>query len=262
MGYAMRKEGLSKLIGLVILALCAFTEPRSEPERPLATDRTDNRILDRLLKKYVNEKGLVNYKGLKGEENVLKQYLDLLSRNSPTATWSRPDQIAYWINAYDAYTLQLILNHYPVASVNDIGSRIKIPRVTTPGASKFFSIGGKPMSLDHIERNVLKEFNEPRIHFALVNASRSSPRLRNEAYTGNKLIAQLDEQGRDFLNDPTKNAITLQRASLSKYFDWYKGDWTRNGKTVSEWVNQYANIKLRSSTAISFLKYNWALNEQ
>ncbi|GAB3548643.1 DUF547 domain-containing protein [Spirosoma fluminis] len=262
MGYAMPKGRLSKLIGLLMLTLCAFTEPRHESKWSFAADRTDNRILDRLLKKYVNERGLVNYKGLKREENVLKQYLDLLSRNPPNATWPRTDQVAYWINAYNAYTLQLIINHYPVASIKDIGSRIKIPRVTTSGASKFFSIGGKPMSLDNIERNVLKQFNEPRIHFALVNAARSSPRLRNEAYTGDKLIAQLDEQGRDFLNDPTKNAVTLQRASLSKYFDWHKADWTRNGKSVPEWVNEYANTKIRSSTAISFLEYNWALNEQ
>ena len=88
--------------------------------------------------------------------------------------------MAYWINAYNAYTIRLIVDHYPVQSIKDIGSKIKIPFVTTPWASKFFSIGGEQMSLDNIEHGILrKKFDDPRIHFTLVCASISCPRLRN-----------------------------------------------------------------------------------
>jgi len=223
----------------------------------------DHSAFDRLLKKYVNEKGQVNYKGFKNDEKEFNGYLEMLSKNAPTDKWSKNDQMAYWINAYNAYTIRLILDHYPVQSIKDIGSKIKIPFVTTPWAKKFFKIGNETMSLDNIEHGTLrKKYNDPRIHFALVCASISCPRLRNEAYMANKLDAQLDDQGSDFLNNPAKNAISKDKTSLSKYFDWYKGDWNENGKSVEEWVNKYSKTKINKETKISFLDYNWNLNEQ
>jgi hypothetical protein len=246
------------LTGTFFILLAAFTEPSGSDSSPI-----DNSAYERLLRKYVNEKGLVNYKGMKTEEKELKKYLDMISSTPPTDRWSKNDQIAYWINAYNAYTIQLILNHYPVQSIKDIGSKIKIPFVTTPWANKFFKIGGQEMSLDNIEHGTLrKKYNDPRIHFALVCAARSCPRLRNEAYEGNKLTAQLDDQGAEFLNNPAKNAITPQRASLSKYFNWYKGDWSENGKSIQEWVNRYSKTKITKDRPISYLEYDWALNEQ
>lgn len=264
MTYSTIKGIIITLTGIALLTLAAFTEANDKESRVKAvTDPVDNSIYARLLKKYVNEKGLVNYKGMKSEEKELKKYLDMISNNPPTEKWSKNDQMAYWINAYNAYTIQLILNHYPVQSIKDIGSKIKIPFVTTPWASKFFRIGGKEMSLDNIEHGTLRrKYNEPRIHFALVCAARSCPRLRNEAYEGDKLLAQLDEQGVDFLNNPAKNAVTPRKASLSKYFDWYKGDWKENGKSVDDWVNRYSKTKISKETPISYLEYNWALNEQ
>lgn len=257
------------LVGLTVIGLVALSEPRNVISAPVlnasAVDAgpVDHSSYDRLLKKYVNEKGLVNYKGLKSDGKELKKYLDLLSASPPTEKWPKNEQMAYWINAYNAYTIQLILNYYPVQSIKDIGSKIQIPFVTTPWASKFFKIGGKEMSLDMIEHGILrKKYNEPRIHFALVCAAQSCPRLRNEAYQADKLVAQLDDQGTEFLNNPAKNAVTAQKANLSKYFDWYKGDWQENGKSVEFWVNQYAKTKMSKNTPVSFLDYNWALNEQ
>lgn len=228
--------------------------------RPMAVDHG---IWDRLLKKYVNEKGLVNYKGLKKEEGELKKYLDLLSKNPPTAKWSKNEQMAYWINAYNAYTVQLVLTHYPIKSIKDIGSKIQIPFVNTPWDIKFITIGNEKYDLNNIEHDILrKKFDEPRIHFALVCAARSCPRLLQEAYDADRLISQLDEQGTDFLNTPSKNAVTPKYASLSKYFDWYKADWTDHGKTVESWINQYAANKINKDTKISYLEYNWDLNGQ
>ncbi|WP_072053012.1 DUF547 domain-containing protein [Hymenobacter terrenus] len=266
-----------KVMPLPILALCvglvaliAFIVPkvvRAADKAPAVTPPAavgiDHSAYDKLLKKYVNDKGLVNYKGFKADEKTFDQYLDLLNKNPPAASWSKGQQMAYWINAYNAYTIRLILNHYPVQSIKDIGTKIQIPFVTTPWASKFFSIGGTKMSLDNIEHGTLrKKYNDPRIHFALVCASISCPRLRNEAYTADKLERQLDDQGRDFLNNPTKNKPGKETAQLSKYFDWYKGDWTSNGQSVANWVNKYSTTKIDNKTKISYLDYNWQLNEQ
>src|SRR5919199_6441189 len=146
------KGVVTMLAGLVLMTLAAFTNPNNGVRTTMpAADPVDHSIYDRLLKKYVNERGMVNYKGMKSEEKELKKYLDMISSNPPTDKWSKNDQMAYWINAYNAYTIQLILNHYPVSSIKDIGSKIKIPFVTTPWASKFFKIGGESMSLDNIE---------------------------------------------------------------------------------------------------------------
>lgn len=218
---------------------------------------------DRLLKQYVNERGMVNYQGMKCDQARLKTYLDLLSQSPPASTWSTNEQMAYWINAYNAFTIQLILDHYPVKSIKAIGSAVQIPHVNTPWTEKFFTIGGKKMSLDNIETGTLrKQFSDPRIHFALVNAAKSGPRLRNEAYTPARLAEQLNEQGVDFLNDPTKNAIAPTRASLSKLFDWYESDFMKNKRSVMYWVNRYSQTKINDDTPISYLDYNWQLNEQ
>lgn len=247
--------------------LPVFTSPAAASgpaARPAAAPAAaDHSAYDRLLKKYVNAQGRVNYKAWKADQAGLNQYLQQLSKNPPAASSSKAEQMAYWINAYNAYTIRLILDHYPVQSIKDIGSKIKIPFVTTPWAAKFFSIGGKKMSLDNIEHGILrKQYNDPRIHFALVCASISCPRLRNEAYTAARLESQLDEQGRDFLNDPGKNKPGKTSAQLSKYFDWYKGDWSSNGQSVAAWVSKYAATKMDKGATVSYLDYNWQLNAQ
>ncbi|WP_345268041.1 DUF547 domain-containing protein [Nibrella viscosa] len=248
----------STLAALFIL-VAAFTAFRPLMN-PLVVDHSG---WNRLLKEHVDERGLVDYKGFKKDEKELKKYLDLLSKNPPSDKWSQDEQMAYWINAYNAYTVQLILDHYPVSSIKDIGSKIKIPFVNTPWDIKFIEIGGQKYDLNNIEHGILRrKFNDPRIHFVLVCAAVSCPRLRNEAYTADKLDRQMDEQGRDFLNNPARNDIKKGEASLSKLFDWYKMDWNKDGKSVAYWVNRYANTKIDKNTRIAYQDYNWSLNEQ
>ncbi|MBJ6110615.1 DUF547 domain-containing protein [Hymenobacter sp. BT523] len=261
----MKKAFFSLLAAAVLATNAAAPAPALAAGHPViaAPAAVDHSAFDKLLKKHVNAKGLVDYKGFKADETAFNQYLDLLSKNAPASSWSKQEQMAFWINAYNAYTIRLILDHYPVESIKDIGSKIKIPFVTTPWAIKFFSIGGEKMSLDNIEHGTLrKKYDDPRIHFALVCASMSCPRLRNEAYTAARLDSQLDDQGRDFLNNPAKNKTGKSSAQLSKYFDWYKGDWTKNGQSVAKWVNKYATTKIDEKTPISYLDYNWKLNQQ
>lgn len=215
---------------------------------------------DNLVKKYVDRNGLVNYKGFQKDKGELNDYLKTLSDNSPQSSWSKDEQKAYWINAYNAFTVSLILQHYPVKSIKDIAG--KIYKINTPWDIKFINIGGKKYDLNNIEHGMLRRgFNDPRIHFALVCASISCPRLRNEAFTAAKLESQLEDAGREFLNDRTKNIVGADKANLSSYFSWYKGDFTKNS-SLPDFINKYSQTKMNANTKISHLDYNWNLNEQ
>ena len=218
-------------------------------------------IFNQLLKKYVAENGKVDYKGFIKDSTELNKYLRQLSSNPPQPTWTNNDQLAYWINAYNAYTIQLIIRHYPLKSIKDIGSKIKIPFVNTPWDIKFIRIGQNTYDLNNIEHDILrKNFNEPRIHFAIVCASVSCPKLLNQAYTGAQLGQQLQTQTQEFINDPSRNKITSNQAQLSSIFNWFAGDFTKKG-SISDFINQYAKVKIKPATKISFLDYNWNLNE-
>ena len=219
--------------------------------------------LDRLLQKYVNDQGMVNYKGLQADRSSLKSYLSMLESNAPQSSWTRDQKLVYWINAYNAYTLDLILEHYPVKSIKDIGSTIKIPFVSTAWDVKFINIGGEEYDLNNIEHGIIrKEFDEPRIHFALVCAAVSCPKLQNRAYVPEKLDAQLTKAAKEFLANPEKNSFkNANKATLSKLFNWYGGDFKKNG-TLVEYINKYAPTQLDKKANIAWMDYNWNLNEQ
>ncbi len=212
-----------------------------------------------LLQTYVSASGNVDYKGIKEHEAELDAYLTVLSGNHPTADWDKNDQLAFWINAYNAFTVKLIVKNYPVVSIKDLGGSIY--KVNTPWDEKFIKIGAETYDLNNIEHGIIrKEFNDPRIHFAVNCASISCPPLRNEAYIGSKLNAQLDDQARKFINDPTKNKITKNKAQLSKIFTWFKGDFTATGLSISEFINQYAEVKMTEKTKVTYFDYDWNLN--
>lgn len=226
--------------------------------------QVDHSQFTTLLKKHINAKNMVNYKGFKADEKLLNQYLGLLSANEPTKKWTTNERLSYWINAYNAFTIRLILDYYDggkLKSIKDIGTLIPIPRINDGWSKKFIKIGKKTLTLNNIEHDIIrKEFAEPRIHAALVCAAKSCPPLRNEAYTGIQLNAQLDDQMRDFINDPTKNNIKTTIAKLSPLFDWYGSDFTKT-KPLVDWINQYSKQKLTSATKIDFNGYDWGLND-
>ncbi len=237
------------LFGCILLAICSFAQKAPSHQQ-----------WDKLLKKYVNHSGLVNYKGLQKDQADLNAYLKTLSDNVPQDNWSEDEKKAFWINAYNAFTVSLILKHYPVKSIKDIAGNIY--KINTPWDLKFVTIGGKKYDLNNIEHSILrKKFNDPRIHFALVCASISCPRLRNEAYTAARLNAQLEDAGRGFLNDKSKNKVAADKAEVSKYFSWYKGDFTKNS-SLPDYINKYSQTKINADTKICSLDYNWNLNEQ
>ena len=214
-----------------------------------------------LLEKYVDTNGNVDYKGFKGDGLKLDAYLNSLEANAPNPKkWSTEEQLAYWINAYNAYTIKLIVDNYPVKSIKDIGG--SIPFVNSPWDIKFIEISGDKLDLNNIEHGILRKyFKEPRIHFAVNCASYSCPKLRNEAYEASKLDAQLTDQAKDFLADTKKNKIGDGKSvQLSKLFSWFSGDFKQNGKSVNDFINKYSPVKIKPGADINYLDYNWQLN--
>lgn len=248
---------LQMLTLLFILNSCFAVEAPTSTAEPISHE-----IFDKLLKKHVDGKGFVNYANFKKDRPELKKYLDLVSANAPNDKWSKDEQLAYWINAYNAFTIELILEHYDkgIKSIKDIGDKVKIPFVNTPWDVKFITIGGKKMDLNNIEHGIIrKKFDEPRIHFALVCAAKSCPPLRNEAFVASKLNQQLDDQGVDFLNDSFKNQVSKNEMKLSKLFTWYGGDF-KSKMPIIDWVNKYAKVKADKSASSSSMDYIWDLN--
>lgn len=226
-----------------------------------ASAQISHDLWDGLLKKHVDADGFVNYKGFIKDSLVLKKYLAVLSSNHPHERWPREEQMAYWINAYNAFTVKLIVDNYPVASIKDIKNGI--PFVNTVWDIKFINIQGKVYDLNNIEHSILrKQFKDARIHAAVNCASYSCPKLWGEAFVASRLDQQLDSAMRAFVNDPLRNRVTAGKAELSQIFSWYAGDFTEAAGSVRAYVNKYAKVKLESSGKISYIDYNWELNER
>ncbi len=216
---------------------------------------------DSLLAKHVSDEGWVDYQGFIRDSSQLDDYLNLLSNHHPNDQyWSREERMAYWINAYNAYTVKLITRHYPIAGIKDIKNGI--PFVNTVWDIKFIDIEGATYDLNNIEHGILRaKYDEPRIHFALNCASVSCPKLLNEAFTAERLDEQLNRAGREFLANPLRNKIEPDHARLSKIFSWYKGDFTENTSLI-EYLNRFAPVNVQADAQIDYLDYNWSLNEQ
>lgn len=215
------------------------------------TPSPDHTTWNALLKKYVDTKGNVNYRNFKKDIKKLQGYLDYLAKNTPEAHSDKNEYLAYYINLYNAATVKLILDNYPVKSIKDINR---------PWDKKWVKVGSELLSLGHIEHKILRKMNEPRIHFAINCASFSCPKLLNEAFEASRLESQLQQATGDFINDSTRNIITKDRLELSTIFKWYKKDFTENS-SLAEYINPYTSESIDKGAKIEFLKYNWNLNE-
>ena len=224
--------------------------------RPIA-----HTLWNELLVKHVKPSGRVDYKGFIRDSLQLNEYLRLLEGHHPNGkNWSRKERLAYWLNAYNAFTVKLICDHYPVESIKDI--RRGIPFVNSVWDIKFIQIEGKNYDLNNIEHGIVrKEFDEPRIHFALNCASASCPDLRAEAYVAEKLESQLKGQTIAFLLDTTKNHISSEKLEVSRIFFWYKGDFKQKGKGVREFIEAYTEVSIDSGAKIDYKTYDWLLND-
>ena len=178
-----------KYLSALSITILLFQQCLSEAPASKGTSTIDHGPWTELLQVYVDESGNVNYQGFQKDSVRLNSYLETLVSNAPDPeSWSEDEQLAYWINVYNAFTIKLIVEHYPVASIKDIGSKIQIPFINSPWDIKFIVINGEKLDLNNVEHGILrKKFNEPRIHFAVNCASFSCPKLRNEAFEADKL---------------------------------------------------------------------------
>jgi hypothetical protein len=219
----------------------------------------------------------VDYAGFKKDHAALKAYLTKISavKDSDYNSWSVNEKRAFLMNAYNAYTVELILSKYPnLKSIKDLGSL-----VSSPWSKSFFSLLGQKRSLDDVEHKLLrgaKNFNEPRIHFAVNCASIGCPALRPEAFQASKLEAQLEDQTKRFMSDRSRNRFdkTENTLYLSSIFDWYGGDFNKgpNAKNLPQFLARYAgSLGLtkaeqdrlsKNAVDIDFLDYDWSLNKK
>jgi len=215
---------------------------------------------DVLVKKHVSKNGMVDYQGFLKDKKQLQVYLDKLSANKPTSKWSKNEKMAFWINAYNAFTVKLILDHYPINSIKDI--KKGIPFVNSVWDITFIPMGKEKIDLNYIEHSILrKEFKDPRIHAAINCASFSCPLLRNEAYSASRLDEQLNDAMRRFVNDSERNQLDKSNIKISKIFSWFAGDFKLNGLSVVDYLNKYAKKRVQPNAKIDFLEYQWELND-
>lgn len=225
---------------------------------PSALKSIDHSEWSALCDKFVRRDGRVDYKGLAKNRQRLDQYLNYISVNAPASNWTKEERLSYWINAYNAFTVKLILDHPKVSSIKDIADGL--PMIDSPWDIKFFKIGGVDFDLNTIEHDILrKEFDEPRIHFAINCASVSCPKLRHEAYLPKYLEFQLDDQARLFINNTSKNVIGKEEMKVSKIFEWFQSDFTQDG-SLHSYIQKY-NPEVDPDVKISYLPYDWSLNK-
>ena len=240
---------------------------------------------DDLVKKHVvlvngGKASKVNYVAFGKDRAALKTYLDTLSAvpESEFKGWSKPQQMAFLINAYNGFTVELILQNYPVKSIKDIGGVFD-----NRWKRKFFKLFGQDFYLDKIEHETLRKpgaYDEPRVHFAVNCASIGCPMLREEAFAADKLDKQLEEQTVRFLSDRSRNRYADGKLEVSMIFNWFKDDWSSgykgfDGKTPAitsreAWFGRYAKVLAdapadqqkiaEGKAAIGHLEYDWSLN--
>ncbi len=238
------------LLSTALFYFLNFSSPVS-PDYPYALSHNE---WNTMLQKHVSSGGDVDYQGFMSDRQQLESYISMLGKAVPNDQWNRNEQMAYWINCYNACTVKLILDHSPLKSILDIDNG-------KPWDEKFIRIGNQTLSLNDIEANMLrKKFNDPRIHFAINCASKSCPKLLNEAFTAESLEQQLTTAAKAFINDGSRNKISPGKAAVSKIFDWYKDDFTKDGN-LTTFINQYSTVKLDPAATVSFLNYDWSLNQ-
>ncbi|MDA9339487.1 DUF547 domain-containing protein [Polaribacter sp.] len=212
-------------------------------------------IYNELLQAHVTQEGIVDYKNF--NQKKLRLHITFLEKTTPNPTWSENKQKAFWINAYNAYTIQIILDNYPLTSILKITkagkSAWKIP---------FAKVGNQTYTLDQIEHEILrKKHKDPRIHVGVNCASTSCPKLSNIAFTEENIDTELEKLMKEFINDITRNKITKKSLKLSKIFSWFKEDFTEKGSII-EYLNQYSDSQISKNAQIRYATYDWNLNEK
>lgn len=242
----------------VMLTACSTVPTSFNPKEPLRPDEFSHRLLGQVFSAHVKD-GLVDYPAVQMNDRF-PAYLAQLDRMDPNVLVTGQERLAFWINAYNAFAVKGILDHYsPVSYVGRYRYFI----------GRNYRVGGSTINLYDLERHVLiKQFQEPLIHFAIVCASTSCPKLQPWSYEPDQLNMQLDRVAREFINDPTRNRFDRKEkvASLSMIFKWFEDDFTKAAGSVVSYITRYVNDPelvqdlMQSDYRIEYLEYDWTLN--
>jgi hypothetical protein len=296
----MKTKKLCMRVGLVlvpaVIVVAAWAILAPPPAKPIRLDAAalaagsgpfSYQNYAEALKTFVNDQGMVDYKGLKASSKALDAFLAALGALDPKtfAAWAEKEKIAFWINAYNACTLKAIIANYPIRSSAVASLRFpknSIRQISGVWTALQFRVLGEEVTLDAIEHQRLRaQFNEPRIHVALVCAAMGCPPLRNEPFVADRLDAQLDDQTKRFLAAPAKFRIDREKGvvHLSSIFKWFADDFVRtygverparHGESVRAVLNfiarslakENAEYLVSGDYSVSYLDYDWSLNEQ
>ncbi len=255
-------------LGRGVLAADVLVGANVAAARQIPLDQIDHSVWDGLLKKYVDSKGMVDYKAWKvnsGDSQALDQYLNLLSHSNGKG--SKEQQLAFWINAYNAVTVKGIMREYPTSSIRNHTAKIVGYNIWK---NLKLVVGGKQVSLDEMEHQVLRKMSEPRIHLAIVCASIGCPRLLNEAYVAERLDEQLTVNSKSFFADASKFRYDPNRKTfyISPIIQWFGDDFGDSESAQLKTIAPYISDSTASQAAasgrgtMSFVDYDWGLNDQ
>ncbi|MEM7476478.1 MAG: DUF547 domain-containing protein [Planctomycetota bacterium] len=229
----------------------------------------DHSDWEELLEKYVDARGMVNYRGWKASSAAVQKldgYLNHLSSASWNAKTPKEAKLAFWINAYNAVTVKGILREYPTSSIRNHTARFIGYNIWK---DLKLQIGSRVYSLDEIEHDILRKMSEPRIHFAIVCASISCPKLQPWAFTKEKIDAQLTQSANEFFQDSTKCQFDVAKSEvrLSQILNWFDTDFGKDRDSQLRFVATYSPrgtraLLLSGEARVSYLKYDWGLNDQ
>ncbi|MEQ8746544.1 DUF547 domain-containing protein [Pyruvatibacter sp.] len=267
--------------GMVVLAIALLAGPKPADAADLADifkghDAMSTKTVDHsgwadLLSTYVSASsdGLtrVDYAALganKADSQKLSAYIDLL-QDTKVSALNRDEQYAFWVNLYNAVTVEVILDHYPVASIRDIGISPGLFS-TGPWGKKLVTVEGEDLSLDNIEHDILRKvWDEPRVHYAVNCASYGCPNLALKPFTGKTLEAMLEAAAVGYVNHPRGVSFDGDRLTISKIYDWYGKDFGSSNAQLLESIAQHAKPalakKLRAHTGRIRYAYDWSLND-
>ncbi len=229
----------------LFIALVSFTFSVNADPGDVASE-----LWDQLLRKHVDAQGNVDYPGFKSDpkfDDCIAAFAD----QHPDGSWERSEKMAFWINVYNAYTVKLILDHYPLKSITDIDKAWD---------KSFIKLKGKTYSLNQVEHEILRpQFKDPRVHFAVNCASYSCPKLHNKAFRPETLDATLTTLTKAFLQDTKRNKVNAATPQVSQIFDWFKEDFDAKGGVIN-FINSYSSANIPAGTELIYMEYNWRLN--
>lgn len=254
---------MKRAFGFMIFFIFCTSQSFAESKHQLFTDVLNAHVTG----------GVVDYQSL-CKDARFSRYMDQLVNINPDALGSEKEKFAFWINAYNAWTLKIICDNYPLQSITQLhsgGAALAVVLKTTVWDKNLVTVNGKKTSLSFIEHKILRPvFRDPRIHFALVCAAQGCPPLRSEAYEADRINAQLDEQGRAFLSQEGKNKFDRENkiAYISPVFGWFKADFGARKEAVLRYISKFAPPDVKDilqanpeQWKIRYTSYDWSLNE-